>query len=266
MAHALATSLRTVDRPAAASPPLRTVIDRLAPPWHSDWAWDSYKATVMTLARDLDLTRLCEIGGGRDPLLTVNEVSSLRAVLTINDISQRELDRAPSGFATACFDVAGDLKAAGVAGGRYDLMFSRMVFEHIGDVAKAWRNIHTLLAPGGVALSFFPTLYALPFFMNHLMPERLSGGLLKLIYPERGDDGGDPKFPAVYDRCFGDDKSHRPMLEAIGFREVIVLPFWGHQYFKRLPGLREVDAGFNALAARLNWRAMTTYAYVIARK
>jgi SAM-dependent methyltransferase len=266
MAHALATFLRMVDRPTVESPPLQAVIDRLAPHWHSDWAWDSYKPTVMTLARDLRLTRLCEIGGGRDPLLTADEVSSLRAALTINDISQRELDRAPGGFATACFDVAGDLTAAGIGGGRYDLMFSRMVFEHIADVAQAWRNIHTLLAPGGVALAFFPTLYALPFLMNHIMPERLSSGLLKRVYPERADDGGDPKFPAVYDRCFGDDTSHRTLLEAIGFREVAVLPFWGHRYFKRLPGLREVDAGFNALAARLNWRAMTTYAYVIVRK
>ena len=154
----------------------------------------------------------------------------------------------------------------GVKEGQFDLIFSRMVFEHITDVRRAWANIHALLAPGGVALAFVPTLYALPFLINHLMPNRLSGAILRVVFPERADDGDDPKFPTRYDWCRGSERAMVPMLHGLGFSEAKVLAFWGHGYFQRLPGLREADAAFSRLAARRDWRDVTTYAYVLARK
>ena len=56
------------------------------------------------------------------------------------------------------------------------------------------------------------------------------------------------------------------MLRRIGFREAAVFPFWGHDYFKRLPVLREVDSAVSAWARRRNVRALSSYAYVMARK
>ena len=112
-------------------------------------------------------------------------------------------------------------------------------------------------------------LYALIGFLVWLSGAvlfRLSGALLKAVFPERADDGDDPKFPTRYDWCRGSERRMVPMLHGLGFREAKVLPFWGHGYFQRLPGLREADAAFNRLAARRNWRDVTTYAYVLARK
>ncbi len=56
------------------------------------------------------------------------------------------------------------------------------------------------------------------------------------------------------------------MLKQAGFSKMYVQPFWGHGYFERLPGLREVDKAFNALAAKTRWHFVTTYAYVLVRK
>jgi len=56
------------------------------------------------------------------------------------------------------------------------------------------------------------------------------------------------------------------MLDPIGFAEVHVMPFWGHGYLKRVPIAREIDAGLNRLAARLDMRLVTTYAFVLVRK
>jgi SAM-dependent methyltransferase len=243
---------------------LAAIIAAQRPTWHSDWAWDNYKQMLVVLTNVYGLSRLCEIGGGRDPSFTAEEVAALGVTLTINDISASELAKAPPGFPTACFDIAGDL--SGIAPEQFDLMFSRMVFEHIKDVRQAWRNIHRLLVPGGVAIAFFPTLYALPFAVNHAMPEWLSSAIVHTFYPNRGEAVDDPKFPAVYDWCFSSEDKIVPMLQACGFSEVAIQPFWGHGYFKRLPIARQLDEAFNALAAKRDWRAMTAYAYVLVRK
>ena len=236
------------------------------PRWHSDWAWDNYETIIPALARHFGLKHLCEIGGGRDPLFGVEEAAAHGLRYTINDIEQGELDLAPKGIEKACFDIAGDLWTQPDLPGPYDLMVSRMVFEHVADVEKAWNNVHALLAPGGVALCFFPTLYAWPFVLNHIIPEKLSHALVHALFPNRRDGGGDPKFPAVYSWCYGREAKLRPMLEKAGFSDIVVQPFWGQHYLARFPVLRNIDAGLDKLLARLDWRLFTSYTYVIVRK
>ena len=238
--------------------------------WQPDtdhvWAWEHYRPSLLDLSRRLGLRRLCEIGGGRDPLFTPDELAPLAAELVVNDIAQSELDRGPGGYETACFDISGDVSPLVASGLRFDLMFSRMVFEHVADGEAAWRNVHALLNPGGVGLAFVPTLYAWPFLVNHMLPEGLSTRMLRLVYPERNAEGGEPKFPTRYSLTFGSQDRVAPILHDIGFSEVTVLPFWGHHYVRRIPGLNALDNAFTALCKRADWRLMTSYAYIIARR
>ena len=150
--------------------------------------------------------------------------------MTVNDIAPGELAVLPEGYRTACFDVAGDLTDVAHLRGSFDLAFSRMVFEHVADGEQAWANLHELLAPGGVALAFVPTLYALPFVLNWLLPDKIAAAIVKLVYRHRTDDG-DPVFPARYSWCFAGGDRLRNMLSALGYREVIVQPFYGHGYY-----------------------------------
>lgn len=244
---------------------LGAFFDRLGPQLHSQWAWDNYKPTVEALSRDLGLRRLIEIGGGRDPLFTPGEATALGVELTVNDISEAELGHAPAAFAKACFDIAGDPAALGAARGAYDLAFSRMVFEHVRDARAAWSNVHTLLAPGGVAIAFIPTLYAIPYLANMAIPEALSRRIVRLLYAHRTDEE-DPKFPAYYDWCYGDGRKLEPRLRQIGFREAMVVPFFHHEYFESIPVAREIDHLISRVAAARDWRVLTTYAFVVARK
>ena len=237
---------------------------------HESWAWDNYKAVVLAFAaqaraRGLGNARLLEIGGGRDPLLTPREARAAGLDYTVNDIDAGELALAPREFDRALFDISGDLAQARTDPRGYDLIVSRMVFEHVRDVRAAWRNIHSLLAPGGVGLAFFPTLYAPPYVLNRLMPERASAALLRLFFPDR-NDGEQPKFPAFYDHCLGSQKKLAPVFGAIGFADHLVVPFWSHGYFRHLPLLREADAALQNLARRRDWRGLTTYAYAVVRK
>lgn len=263
----LATAAPLGIRPAA--PPARSIaayFRGVSPDWHSQWAWDHYEPTILGLSRQLGLRRVCEIGGGRDPLFTMEQAAAAGLEFTVNDIDAGELALTPPGLRTACFDIAGDLSEPGARRGSYDMMVSRMVFEHIAGVERAWRNIHMLLAPGGVALAFFPTLWAPVFAMNHLLPEAASRRIVHALFPARREGGDDPKFPALYDWCRGDPELLVPMLNRAGFSDIHIQRFWGHGYFERMPGLREVDHAFNALAARIGWNLVTTYAYVVVRK
>jgi SAM-dependent methyltransferase len=265
-------SLATIDAgadrrmavPAAGS--LAGFFGAIRPGWHSQWAWDHYETTILGLAHQFGLRRVCEIGGGRDPLFTRDEALRNGIDLIVNDIDAGELALTGRGLETARFDIAGDLSEPDIVRGGYDMMVSRMVFEHVDGVERAWANIHELLVPGGVALAFFPTLWAPVFALNRVLPEKLSRAIVHALFPARRDGGDDPKFPALYDWCRGDPALLGPMLRRAGFADIHVQRFWGHDYFERMPGLKQLDHAFNAAAARIGWSLVTTHAYVVVRK
>jgi SAM-dependent methyltransferase len=261
-----------VERRLAASPFLAGPLRRLGYDSRELWAWDNYRASVLGYAQACRQSgraggdgrvRMLEIGGGRGPLLTAAEAAAAGVAATVNDIDERELSLAPADFAKARFDIAGDVDARWA--GRFDLIVSRMVFEHVKGAERAWANTRALLAPGGVALAFHPTLYAPPFVINWLMPERLTATTLRRFFPDR-HNGDYPKFPARYEMCFADPAAIAPILSRCGFSETLVAPFWGHRYFRHIPGLREVNASFDAWAESRDWRAVCSYAYTIARR
>ena len=267
--HALDTASPLIEtQPVGLQPDKRSVLadtlGSLGIENYQQWAWDNYKRVVQELCARFAASRIVEIGGGRDPLFTITEIERLGVEMTVNDISSGELAVLPKGYRTACFDVAGDISSVADLRGRFDLAFSRMVFEHVVDGQRAWSNLHELLAPGGVALAFFPTLYAAPFVINRLLPDKLAAKIVKLLFANRTDEE-DPVFPARYSWCFTDERLHR-MLSGIGYREVTILPFYGHDYYESFPIIRDVNAWFTGLARRNDWRLFSSHAYVAARK
>jgi SAM-dependent methyltransferase len=229
-----------------------------------EWAWINYKRTVTEFCKQFSARRLIEIGGGRDPLFDRQEITALSVEMTINDIAPGELDALPSGYRTACFDIAGDISNLTVFRNSFDFAFSRMVFEHVADGQRAWANLYELLAPGGVAMVYIPTLYALPFFMNWLLPDKLAAKIVKVLYKNRTDEA-DPVFPARYSWCFTGARLSK-MLSAIGYREVFVQPFYGHGYYKSIPIIHRMQMGFAKLARRHDWRVFSSFAYIAVRK
>lgn len=229
------------------------------------WAWENYKRVVRELGRRIGARRLIEIGGGRDPLFDLAELTDLGAELTLNDIDPNELALLPKGYPTACFDIVGDLSSVGHLRNSFDLAFSRMVFEHVADGRRAWANLYDLLTPGGIALAFIPTLYAPPFVVNWLLPHKLGAAIVKTLRPERRGEE-DPVFPPVYSWCLADERRMRAMLSPIGFREISVVPFYGHGYYKYVPIARDVHEWFAGVARRRDWRTIASFAYIVVRK
>ncbi|MBY6243628.1 bifunctional 2-polyprenyl-6-hydroxyphenol methylase/3-demethylubiquinol 3-O-methyltransferase UbiG [Methylosinus sp. Sm6] len=259
-------SPNSISSSAAPSPDAAALLRQLGYDPDFNWAWENYKRAIVEIAARKGLRRHLEIGGGRDPLFRPDEGAAHGFDVTLNDISAHELSRLPSGYSTALCDIAGEDAKSVLGAERYDIAYSRMVMEHVPNVARMWENIAYTLAPGGVAFSFFPTLYAPPFVLNRLIPEKISRWLLETVFPHRKEEGDNPKFPAYYDYCFSDEAKIVPMLKRAGFSEVAVLPFWGYSYFWKFPGVKQIDAVFTKIARERQWRAASSFAYVIATK
>jgi SAM-dependent methyltransferase len=203
---------------------------------------------------------ILELGAGRRPSFTLEEMPSSIRSYTVNDISAEELSLLPDGYDEACFDVSGD---ASNFRDKYDVVFSRFLAEHVADGEAMHRNVYQVLRDGGTAFHLIPTLYAVPFVINKFLPERLTSWVLAKFAPRRAIN---PKFPAYYSYCYGNPDWMARKLTEIGYRKVEVRNFYGHFYYEKIPVLRGVHRWFSDLAARREWTSLSSYAYIKAYK
>lgn len=226
----------------------------------STWAFRNFDRVLREAVELFGPSHILEVGGGRSPSFSVDEIRDYSVKYTVNDVSQAELDRAPEGYSdTLCADVSKELPEI-----QCDLIFSRMVFEHVEDNFSNLRNQLAILSPGGVAIHLHPVLYSLPFVLNRIIPERLTSSILSRADPIRNDDEI-PKFPAHYDWCKATEK-HRNRILGIGFSEVLLVPFWGHSYYRKIPLLDKLNGAFTSEIARRDIRAMASFCYTILQK
>ena len=91
-------------------------------------AWDGYPVEVRRLIEHHHSIRLCDIGGGANPILPLDYIARYRLQYTLLDISRAELDKAPPGYRTVLADIC---DPAVTESGPYDFVFS-----------GRWRNIY----------------------------------------------------------------------------------------------------------------------------
>lgn len=195
----------------------------------SDNVWEDVIPDILRLIETRGFVRVVELGAGANPMLPADFVASRGIVYTLLDISQAELDKAPAGYLKVCADICG---GEPFSGGQYDFAFSRMLAEHVPDGARFHRNIRSLLREGGCALHLFPTLFALPFLTNALLPEALAEKLLHLLQPGRERSGVQGKFPARYSWCRGPMRSQIRRFERLGYEVEQYLGFYGSFEFR----------------------------------
>ena len=231
-----------------------------------DWAWCNVHSAVKHLVARLGAKRVLEIGGGRSPLFDRATIEALGVEYIVNDVVQRELDRAPDYVSKARFDIAGDPdEIPPEMAGTIDVAFSRMVFEHVSSAERAYRNLSRLLRANGVALNFHPVLYSPPFVANWLLPEEVAFKVVNFFeHKERGDDLV-PKFPARYSWCVIRG-GIRERIRATGFSQVRQIPFYGHRYLRRVPVIRGLEGSLHKFAAWANFPLLASFSYTIVQK
>lgn len=210
-------------------------------------------------------TSVMEIGSGANPTLSPTEIDTRGLRYTTNDLSASELAKAGPAYETLLLDMVTASPAA-LPREAFDLVFSRMVNEHVADGERYHRNIFDVLRPGGVAVHCFSTLYALPFVVNRLLPERVASRALDVFFPR--DRYQQDKFPARYSWSRGPSKRMIERLSRLGYEIIEYHGYFGHDYYNR-PAFRLVRMLEEAKSAWLCHHpipALTSYAVVILRK
>lgn len=208
-----------------------------------------------------EFRNICDIGGGRNPLISQEQLSRLGLEYTLLDISADELRRAPAGYQTLQADVSG---RSFPAKAQFDFVFSRMLAEHVSSGERFHRNVFDMLRAGGLAFHFFPTLYTFPFIINRIFPETLASSVLNLVRPRDRNKQG--KFPARYSWCFGPTKRQLARLEGIGYRIEEYTGFYGHGYYQHIPGIRKLHACWMDWLVEHPNPYLTSFAFVVLRK
>jgi 2-polyprenyl-6-hydroxyphenyl methylase/3-demethylubiquinone-9 3-methyltransferase len=139
--------------------------------------------------------KIYDIGGGKNPYLSLEKKTELRATIVGLDIDANELQHAPQGIydEVVCADIThyqGHQDA--------DLVICQALLEHVKDVKKAFASIASILKPGGIALIFVPSRNAWYARLNLIIPQGLKQKLLYTIYPHTKRLQG---FKSYYDRC-----------------------------------------------------------------
>lgn len=230
----------------------------------SSEAWGNVVPVIENIITHHGFHRVIEVGGGANPMLSPGFIARHGIEYTLLDISQTELGKAPPGYFKLCADICQEDFSLG---GQYDFAFSHMVAEHVASGALFHRNVRSLLRDGGVAFHFFPTLFAPPFVLNYLFPERLSEFILHLLQPGRERKGRQGKFPARYSWCRGPIKSQMRKFRAAGYEVEIYTGFFGHEpYYRQIPLLHPLHLRFCDWLKEHPVPMLTSFAQVVLTK
>jgi SAM-dependent methyltransferase len=226
--------------------------------------WTDFPATVRRFATRPEVTRVCDLGGGANPTLALDQIGELGLRYEIVDVSQDELAKAPAGYAR----VQADALDPGFpyAHGPYDLVASGFIAEHVPDPARFHANVLAALAPGGFAVHAFPTLYEPTFVLNRLLPETLTAPLLRRVQPGREDAGSHGKFRAYYRWCRGPTRRQLARFTTTGFEIVEYTGYFGHGYYGPVKPLDRLEQRLTAWLERHPLPALTSYACVVLRR
>lgn len=222
-----------------------------------------YNYLEMLVSRP-EIKRVCEVGGGAKPSMSIDFIEKYELEYTVLDISADELAKAPSYYHKIQGDIASpDL----ILNTKYDLIFSRMLAEHISNPQAFHQNVFNLLGKDGYAFHFFPTLYSFPFLINSLLPKNISQELLYFLNPHRKLNQKMGKFPAYYQWCRGPVKVQIKRFKNLGFQVEEYIGFFGTpHYYRKLKPFQVLDEWTSSFFVKYPVPQITSYAYVLLRK
>jgi SAM-dependent methyltransferase len=225
--------------------------------------WNRAPEWILNLIKRNGSKDVLEVGSGANPTLSADVVSSLKIRYTANDVSIEELSKADGVYDRWVCDLSRDVIPESMHG-RFDLIFSRMVNEHVSDGRAYHANIHTLLKPNGVAAHCFSTLYALPFAANRILPEALGSVFWKVFAPRHTYKKG--KFRAYYSWSRGPSRAVLSRFEALGYEIVEYRGYFGHSYYARVPLLHRLERLKTRILLAKPIPKLCSYGMMIVRK
>lgn len=179
------------------------------------------------------------------------------------DISKEELKKTPSFYKKKLLmDISSlnfNLKD------KFDLVFSKMLAEHIKNASQFHKNVNMILKNDGLAVHFFPTLYTFPFLTNKIFSEKVTNFLLNVFAPR--DNIQNAKFPAYYNLCRGPTKKQLHRFHKFGYKVLRYYGYFGHGgYYNKLPIIKKIHNFKSNFLLTMPIPTFTSYAIVVLQK
>jgi SAM-dependent methyltransferase len=225
--------------------------------------WTGYEDQVLDLARTNGVTTVAELGGGANPFVADLDKWGFTEHRIVVDISANELAKAQGDVETRVADLCKPIE--GEQGG-YDLVFSKMLCEHLPNPRVFHENCFKLLRPGGLSVHYFPTLFTFPFMVNKIIPEELARKILDKVQPGRLELGNLDKFPAYYRWTTGPTRRAYRRFESIGFRVEQYHSTFGHHYYHFVKPLDAVERAKSSFLLKHPVASLTSFSVVVLRK
>ena len=213
--------------------------------------------------------RICDVGGGANPVAAVADIQRAGADYAVLDISREELAKAPPEYATLVVNIE-DRRAVErlvAQHGPFDLVVSRWTAEHVRRGKGFHQQIHRLLRPGGTAVHLFPTLYSPVFVANRVLPHSLSSFVVPHIDKSGRQRGGvHEAFRPYYSWCRGPTRRQLDRLARVGFAVRRYIGFFGHPYYARARPIRSAHEALSSWLVRHPVPSLTSYALVVLER
>ncbi len=223
--------------------------------------WNKTEAFVQALILKHNFKSVLEIGAGANPTISDDFINYHQISYTISDVDDAELNKASPIYRKLIIDLSKPLTKLNM---KFDLVFSRMVGEHIPDAKIFHQNVFNILNDGGFSFHCFSTLYALPFLVNKLLPDKLSDLVLARLAPRDKHQHG--KFKAHYDWCRGPSKIMISRFKNIGYEIIEYVGYFGHNYYKKFPFLHKLEQMKSGALKKLPLSYLTSYTHLILKK
>tara|TARA_B110000305_G_scaffold87237_1_gene98347 strand:+ start:53 stop:811 length:759 start_codon:yes stop_codon:yes gene_type:complete len=146
--------------------------------------------------------------------------------------------------------------------GKYDLIISRMVLEHVPDNEKTWSVMYEALKPGGKAIHIFPSGLHPYSLATRLVGNKLQRKLIRLYRPNAVEVTG---YPAFYNRC--SPRALRKTLERMAYGSIeIRTNYSAAEYFNFFLPAFLIVASFNLLCHKLGVQMSCSNVFVSVQK
>lgn len=200
---------------------------------------------------------ILDVGSGRRPTVSPeNRPPGTRYVGL--DISAAELALAPPGSYDETF-VADAVRRVPELEGRFDLIVSWQVLEHVKPLEAAFENFRAYLKPGGHVLTQFSGTFSYFALVSRLIPRRVTAWL---VHRFEGRDAS-AVFPAHYHDCWYSRITEilRPWSSSD-----VVPRYRGANYLHKLGPIRSLYLIFENWLVRSGRRNLATHYLVRAQR
>jgi SAM-dependent methyltransferase len=201
--------------------------------------------------------RILDVGAGRTPVLAP-ETRPEGCEYVGLDIARSELEGAPAGSYDS-FAVGDITKPTPELEGRFDLVLSLQLLEHVKSLDDSLNNIYSYLRPGGRFFGQLSGTFSFFALAGRVIPIGASRAILK--WAQRRDPAS--VFPAYYHHCWA--SAIRKITPQ--WNKVDVIPIWGGSaYLTRSRPLLALNTAYEYWGMAGNHANLATHYIIDARR